>query len=258
MAAISVLFLIAVALACGGGGTSGGASSPLTGNWELSLQEHGVAEPPLFYTGFLIQNGSSVTGSVILGGGCDGVGPVTGTVDGQNLTLNINEFGQDLSLIGSLPAASAPMEGQFSTLAGACTTPYASTGTWSAVLVSPLNGNFTGTLTSTPASGIAPVNVNGTITQGPNTGSSTATLSGTITATNPTSSFCGYLTTAVITGVISGEGATLDLFGPDGSLISQISATVTPDGTSLSGNYIFGQLSKSCLGDQGQLTLTFQ
>ncbi len=254
--AISMSCLLAL-LACGGGG-GGATSGPLTGNWEITLQRHGLPQPAT-YTGFLIQNGSSITGSVILGDACSGVGSVTGTVNGQNLTLDINEFGQDVSLIGSMPAGSGPIGGQFSTPAGACTAPYTSTGTWSAVPVPPLNGNFTGVFSSTADNGPPPVNVTGTVTQGPNTGASNATLSGTITATSAASSFCSYLTTATITGTISGEVVTLNLYGPDGALISQISAaTITPDGTSLTGEYTFQQISKSCLGDQGTLQLTFQ
>ena len=256
-AAILISCSIAL-LACGGGGGGGAANGALTGNWEITLQRHGLPEP-LTYTGFLIQNGSSITGSVILGDACSGVGPVTGTVNGQNLTLDINEFGQDLSLIGNMTAGSAPIGGQFSTAAGACTTFDTSTGTWSAVPVTPLNGSFTGVLSSTADTGLPPVNVTGTLTQGPNTGASNAILSGTITATSAASSFCSYLTTATLTGTISGEVVTLNLYGPDGSLISQISAaTITPDGASLSGEYAFQQISKSCTGDSGTLQLTFQ
>jgi len=262
VAAISMLCLIAVAFACGGGGGDPGATiGPLTGNWEITLQRHAVPAP-LTYTGFLVQNGSSVTGSVILGDGCSGVGPVSGTLDGTNLTLNIGEFGQDVSLIGTAPFGSAPMGGQFSTIVGACTMPYTSTGTWSGVIVPPLNGVFTGTFTpSLPE--IPPINVQGTLAQGPNVGGSTTTLSGTISATNPTSSFCTYLTTATITGVISGETATLNLFDPDGSLISQMDLSITPKGSSLSGSslngpYVFQTTSKNCNGESGTLTLTFQ
>jgi len=258
---LAILAACLVASVSCGGGHSATTNGALSGNWQITLQRHGLPQP-LTYTGFLIQGGSSVTGNLILGDGCPGVGPVTGTVNGQNVTLNVNEFGQDTSLIGTLPSGSAPMSGQFSSLAGACTSPDTTTGTWSAVAIPPLTGTFTGTLTSTVSQGInsSPLTtqVSGTLSQGPNTGDSTAALSGAMTATSPGSSFCQYLTTATITGLISGEAVTLNLYGPNGSWISQVPASITPDGLSLSGTYVFQQISSGCTGDAGTLKLTFQ
>jgi hypothetical protein len=263
-ARIRLLMLTAcliTSVSCGSGKSAATTNGALSGNWQVALQRHGVPQPAT-YTGFLVQEGSSVTGNLILGGGCGGVGPVTGTVNGQNLTLNIDEFGQDTSLIGTLASGSAPMGGQFSGLAGACTAPFTTTGTWSAIPIPPLKGTFTGTLTSNITQGTSSspliTQINGTLSQGPNTGDSTAALSGTVTATSPGSTFCAYLTTATITGLISGETVTLNLYGPDGSWISQVPASITPDGLSLSGTYLFQQISNSCTGDAGTLKLTFQ
>jgi hypothetical protein len=253
--AISFLLCVSVTLLACGSGTSASSSNPLSGNWEITLQRH--AHPsPFVFTGFLLQSGSSVTGSMILGGGCQGVGPVAGTLEGANLSLTISEFGQDISLIGTLPPGSPSgstfVGGAFSSVAGGCAD-YASTGTWSAVSVTPIAGSFHGSLVSTVN---GTLEVAGTLSQGPNTGSSNATLSGTITATSAPS-FCPYLSTATITGLISGTTVTLDLFGPNGSLIAQIPATVTSDGSSLTGSYTFPEISSSCVGDTGTLQLTF-
>jgi hypothetical protein len=258
--------------ACGGG--SGGSSTPngpVTGNWQMQLVTPN-SDQAWQLSGFLIQSGNSVTGSFIsvpnadTGFGCNGVGPVTGTLNGQNLKLDVNESSQDLSLSATFPgtpSSSTPVTGQFTTLAAGCTTSSA-TGTWSATLITPPSGSFHGTFTSHVN---GPINVTGTLNQGPNLGASNATLTGTINATGPTS-FCSYLNSATISGLISGTQVTLNLFGPDGSKIGQVgppAATITPDGKSLSClpdstpscTYFFSQISKSCTGDAGSVQLTF-
>jgi len=260
-----VLAVLLAATACGGGASPQPQSGPLSGNWQLALARHAAPVPPLIFTGFLVQSGDSISGSLILGSKCRGVGPITGTVNGQDVSLIINEFGEQISLEGTMPTASTPMGGEFSNLAGGCTA-YANTGTWTATQITPIAGSFRGTLTSTIAApfnnGI--LNVTGTLNQGPNTGSSNATLSGTITASGAPH-FCSYLSTATITGLISGTTVTLGFWGPDGSQIAVIpnpqgsppTGTVSTDGTSLSGNYDFPAISKSCPGDQGNIQLTF-
>jgi len=255
-----MLLVLAAALACGNGATkTPPASGSMSGNWQFTLTRHSNLVPETF-SGFLQQQGDSVTGSFILGAGCSGVGPVSGTLAGQNLQLDVNEFGQDLSLTGTLPSgAPSPstfISGEFSTLSGGCMS-FPSTGTWSAIQVQPIAGAFHGTL----ALSSQMLNVTGTLTQGPNTGSSNAGFSGSITAAGAPN-FCAYLTSAAITGQISGTGAILNLYGPDGSPIGQIGnpgtpALVSQNGSSLSGEASFSQISKSCTGDSGQLQITF-
>jgi hypothetical protein len=230
------------------------------------------SDQPWQLSGFLVQSGNSVTGSFVSmanatpGFGRTGVGPVSGNLNKKNrLKQVVTVSGQDVSLTASFPSeapsSTAPLTGQFSTLAAGCTS--TSTGTWSAVPVTALAGAFHGTFTSQQN---GPINVTGTLTQGPNIGSSNAELSGTINAEGPTA-FCSYLNAATITGVITGTQVTLDLYGPDGSKIGQVgppAATVSPDGTSLSCllsntsacRYSFSQISKSCTGDQGTVQLT--
>jgi hypothetical protein len=161
------------------------------------------------------------------------------------------------------------MNGAFSWLAGGCNA-FPGTGTYSAFQVTPINGSFHGTFTSTlPAPNNGTVNVVGTLTQGPNTGGSTANLTGSISEVG-TPHFCGYLSSATITGLISGTSVSLNLYGPDGSLITQIGqigqignpeattqVAVTADASALSGPYTFPAISASCDGDQGTFQVTF-
>jgi len=245
-------------VACGSGQSSPAPTSgSLSGNWLITLNRQANPQP-LTYSGFLLQAGKSVTGSLILGGGCQGVGPVTGTLDGQNLQLDVNEFGQNLTLTGTFPAdgsSDAFVGGPFSTLNGGCTG--TSSGTWSAIRIAPLTGSFHGTLVSAASNGT--VNVAGALTQGPNVGASNADFSGNMT-TSSLPPFCSYVTTATITGTISGTTVSLDFFGPNGSQLNfvPIAATVTPDGSSLTASqYSFQGISKSCTGDIGTLQLSF-
>jgi hypothetical protein len=264
----ALLCAFVASLGCGNSIPPAPSNGILSGNWEISLQRHAHSEPLLF-SGFMLQSGPDVAGSLILGGGCDGVGGIDGTVSGEKLALTINEFGQEISLTGTVPpgaSGSAFIGGPFSALAGGCAT-YASTGTWSATRVAAISGTFHGTLTSTAISGNAPdvFNVTGSLTQGANTGSSDATLTGTMTATG-TPHFCPYLTSATINGLISGTSVSLNLFDVTGSPIAQIApATITTDASSLScsatasGNvcYSFPPISNSCPGELGSVQLTF-
>jgi hypothetical protein len=246
-----VLILLCVALACGDNSTPKPTSGSLSGNWEITLNRHASTVPQVF-SGFLLQSGNSIGGSVILGGGCQGVGPVTGTLDNQQLSLTIHEFGQDVTLVGSAPSSSGFLGGDFSTLPGGCTE-FPNTGTWSAQMIPPFGGSFHGTLTSASN---GTVSFSGNLTQGPNTGDSNAALSGNL-ATTGSPQFCSYLTSASITGLISGTAVTLNLFGSDGVQITQINATAAADATSITGPYIFQKISDSCFGDQGTIQITF-
>jgi len=256
----SLLLVPLVMLACGSGANSADAGGLLSGNWEMTLLRTGNPAPET-YSGFLLQSGNSVSGAFILGDNCSGVGPVNGTVDGQNFQLDVNEFGQDLSLTGTVPpggpSSNTFLSGAFSSLAGGCVT-HPTTGTWSAVQVQPISGTFHGTLV---LSSQTTLNVTGTLTQSPNTGSSNASLNGSITASvGP--QFCAYLTSATIRGLISGTAVSLNLFGPDGSQIGTIGtgealASVTPNGASLSGNASLSQISKSCPEQSGSFQILF-
>jgi hypothetical protein len=258
---ILMLCILVPTLSCGGGNSSSSTPAAMSGNWQFTLTRHNSTQPWVF-SGFLLQTGNNITGSFVLGAGCAGVGPVSGSFDGQNLQLNVGEFGQDFSLTAKLSTASfsgPSLAGQFSTLQGGCTG-FSSAGTWTAVRIAPLAGAFHGTLVSTTN---GTINVTGSLTQGANIGASNATVTGTITASG-SPRFCSYLSTATITGTISGGSLILALQGPDGSQIGQIpapipapGAIITPDATSLTSSYVFPAISSGCIGDQGSLTVTF-
>jgi hypothetical protein len=265
LARMLVFFALATIVGCGGGGnkTQTASADILSGNWQITLMRHANSTPEIF-TGFLQQTQNSLTGSLTLGAGCSGVGPVTGTLNNQNLQLEINEFGQDVSLTGTLPpGAPAPgkfISGQYSSLSGGCAD-FPSTGTWSAFQVSPIQGAFHGTFTST--SQATPLQVTGVLNQGPNIGLSNTTLSGTITA-QAGNQFCSYLTTATITGYVSGTAVTMSLFGTDGSLITEIAAAVSPDASTMACSslapkscFAFPAISSGCTGEVGSIQLSF-
>jgi len=254
------LFLFA-ALSCGTS-PAPSTSSLISGNWQLTLTRHNSTQQWIF-SGFLVQSGSNVTGSFVLNSGCQGVGPVSGTLSGQNLQFTVGTFGQDFSLTATLPSGGSSqtsMSGQFSTLQGGCVG-FESSGTWTAVRIPPLSGPFQGSFVALGQNAMT-VNVNGSLAQGPNVGASNASLTGTLNATG-SPSFCSYIGNATVTGLITGTSVTLNIYGPDGSLIGQVPgppnppATVTVDGSSLTGTFVFPAISSSCNGFVGSLTLTF-
>lgn len=271
--ALTLLLCLCALTGCGSSGNeSSNITGALSGNWQMTLVRHNDTTQFL-YSGFLLQSGNSITGSLILnaGNGCGGVGPVTGTVNGQNFQMDVNDFGGDLSLTGSLPTSGSStasssaisMSGQFSTLANGCNFFSSSSGTWTAIQVAPISGSFHGTFVSTEGNGT--LTVTGTLNQSANIGASNAQLSGTIAASSSGTPFCPYLTTATISGIISGTTITVNLYGPNGAQIGAIPAggapllagTVTPDGKSLSGSYKLFELSSACLQDEGNMAITF-
>jgi len=263
------LAIILAAVGCGGVAPAPQAGA-LSGNWEIQLFRHVNPTPPLVYSGFLVQSGNNITGSLLFNlsavgsGACEGVGTVNGTTDQQNVSLTINEQGEEISLSGASPASgsSPALVGQFSSLAGGCTN-YANTGDWTATNIASVGGSFHGTFTSTDVPSNGTFNVTGTMSQGPNTGGDTATLSGNIVASG-TPNFCPYLSSATISGLISGTSMLMNLYGPDGMQITQLGAiggnsavTITPDATSVTGTYTFPSISSSCGGDEGDFQLSF-
>jgi hypothetical protein len=246
--------LLALALAGCGGGTSGGGialtGTPLSGNWQVNLlQLQPGPATPLSVSGFFLQSEDSLAGTVSTppstqNGDCAGPGSLTGTVNGQNVVFSINEGGTALNFNGTVASNNQSMSGNYSGLGGGCFAAPTS-GTWSALLVPPLSGNFTGTLSNSTymqaflgQSVVPPIAVSGNITQGTNVGQSSATLSGTINA-------AGYpcFSTARVTGTISGQNVILSVFAYNGEQIGSIGtggnpATVElgPGGVSLVGD----------------------
>lgn len=262
---LSVFVLLTVLIpvvACGGSPSATLQGSSLSGNWQITLSAG--SSSALVFTGFLIQSGNSLNGSLMDDiSNCPGVDTVTGTFDGQNASLNIDQPGDTISLSGTTVNIGAPISGSFTSQSGTCKPP--SSGTWVAVPIAPIGkdsfGSFHGTFKSVAGNGS--VTVKGTLNQGPNTGSSTSTLSGTL-ATTSGAAFCSYVLPGTITGLISGTSVQLNLIGENGLQYAQLGSlghngvNVTPDGSSLTGAYLLSATSNSCPSpDSGTFTLSF-
>lgn len=159
-----------------------------------------------------------------------------------------------MNLTGTLGSNSTSMSGNYTILGTGCTSTnlVPGSGTWSANLVSSLNGNIQGTLVSKTQGDFA---MTGNVTQGPNTGISNATLSGTVNVPG----YC--IGTATISGAISGTSVIINLLSSNGTQIGQIAATTSLDGTLLNGTYNFiGEGSTGTAGckafDSGTVSFT--
>ncbi len=238
--------------ACGGSSNSSSTADPpgpLSGNWQVVLQSTSSVADPHPASGFLQQNGDAVTGSVIqLNSACSGIGGVTGTVTGNNVSLVVSPTGSVVTLTGALNSGGGAMGGTYEITSAGCSSPgiVPDSGNWTANLVAPLSGNIQGTMTS---GSLGIFTVTGSITQGPNTGISNATLTGTL---NVSAGYC--FTTASIEGSISGTGVVMNLVDSSGNQIGQISGTATLDGKTVTGR--FGYLgvataAKGCRENDG-------
>jgi len=215
--------------------------------------------PPKTQSGFLIQNGGTVTGSVIFTDQpCSGVGSVTGAVSGTAISLLVSPTGVNVNLSGTIGSGQNSMSGNYTTLSTGCsaTNVAPGTGIWTANRVSPLSGKIQGTFTSKDQS-LSPVAVTGKVSQGPNTGISAVPLTGSLSATD----YC--FSTANISGVISGTSVLMNLVDSDGTQIGEVSGTTSLDGTLITGTYqVMGQgkgaePNPPCgVGDHGTVTLT--
>ena len=272
MKSLWVLLLAGLILSgCGGGRSSSSSenSGPLAGNWQFMLASPSDGSflgspnpacastsgtlPPICSGGFLLQNQGSVSGALVYSiqlppsqnsGSptlCNsGSAPVTGTINGQNVTLTAVAGTQTFTLTGSLSADGSTMMGTYASTDGkGCGT--AQTGLhWSATSVKPLSGSVQGIFHSvagrfqTVTGDVLIISnqnfpVSGVLTQGANIGASNATVTGTLT-------FQGYpcLDTASVNGQISGNSVFLQIVASNGLNAGQIgspglaSDTVSP------------------------------
>lgn len=243
--------------ACGGGGqpNSANSSGMLSGNWQMTLTATGTpASAPEVQTesGFLTQSGNSLAGSIVLSGAtvCPGLGAATGTVNGSNAAITVNQIGQTVTLTGAATSDGTSMAGIYSILASGCGT--TAVGTFTATQVKPLSGNFQATFTSGEFIGQV-YNFSGSLTQGPNKSMSYATLSGTMTSTN-----APCISNFFIAGEVSGTSVVFNFLASDGSSQGSYRGTTTTDGTTLTGTYDFLAQNNGCPGDAGGVTMTFQ
>src|SRR5271163_193611 len=241
-------------LACGGGGKTS-ASGPLSGNWQIALNQ---TEPPpggpdvKTESGFLMQSGNSLAGGVLLSGAtlCPGLGTASGTAIGSNVAITVDQIAQTVTLTGSVTSDGTSMAGVYSILASGCGA--STSGTFAATPVKPISGSFQATFTSGEFIGTV-YSFAGTLTQGPNLGMSSATLSGTMTSTN-----APCIQNFSIAGQVSGTSVVFNFLASDGSSQGQYRGTTTTDGTTLTGTYIFLAQSNGCYGDAGTVTMAFQ
>lgn len=221
----------------------------------MTLQPSNQSLLPRTQSGFLLQNGGSVTGGVILIDlPCSGVGSITGTTTGSAVSLVEDTTGMVVNLDGTIGSGQDSMSGSYTILSTGCggmgIAPQ--TGTWSASLVMPLSGNIQGAWTSTHKGAFS---LSGQITQGPNTGVSNAALSGSLNV----SGYC--FASANILGSVSGTAVVINLVNSEGAQIGQMSGTSSLDGTSLTGKFDFlGNGPTGTLGcragDTGTFTLS--
>ena len=234
-----VLVSLIILSGCGGGSPSSDPSrtgGQLAGNWQFTMS------PPSdnsfvggMQGGFLLQNNKgSLTGQVTYavslppsGGAalptlCNGgSAPVTGTLNGQNVTLTARAGPQTFNLSGTLSASGTTMMGTYTSTDGkGCGT--AQSGLqWTATSIPPLTGAIQGFFHSVlnPALKNQAFPVTGTLAQGENIGASSATVTGTL-------SFRGYpcLSGDSVNGQVSGSSIILQIISSNGLNEGQIGA----------------------------------
>jgi hypothetical protein len=195
------------------------------------VKNYPFQQEQLSASGFLQQSSGNLTGSVqgpvtLNAGGtvtCGGVGPLTGSIDGQNVNFSLAPGGTVFNFTGTVSSDQQSMSGSYQAPGGGCYD-YPTSGTWTASLIPPLNGSISGTLDNSPymalLTGVSPptpIAISGTLTQSASAGGSNASISGTITAV-------GYpcMTTAYLTGTISGQSVYLDVFNYNGVQIGTL------------------------------------
>jgi len=254
--AVLGLACVLMTSACGGSGppNSANANAVLSGNWQIVLagtETSSSGSSTNIESGFIMQSGNSLAGSILLSGAtpCPGLGTVSGTVSGSNVAITVDQIGQTVTLTAHA-ASDTSMTGDYSILASGCGS--STVGTFTATQVKPLSGNFQATFTSGEFIGQV-YNFSGSLTQGPNTGMNYATLSGTMSSSN-----APCIKTFSIAGQVSGTSVLFNFLGSDGSAQGQYRGTTTTDGITLTGTYDFLAQSNGCFGDAGTVTMSFQ
>jgi len=256
LATISLFLVLLVCAACGGSSSSSNTTGALNGNWQLNLQQNYPSQQAFSASGFLAESAGTLTGSIVVpvatDGDCGGVGPVTGTVSGQNVTFSINQGGDILNFTGTV-SGSTSMSGSYQE-SGACYLTHPATGTWTAALIPAVSGNFTGAFTNSQYMGLltgttnpAPIQVSGSLFQSSNAGGSQASVSGTITAV-------GYpcFSTASLVGTVTGQSLLLTVYADTGEQIGSLGNVDNPllvasasGGVSVTGSLTLGGSTES-------------
>ena len=240
----SLLFLVLVGTillsACGGSDSNRNTQIPVTlsGNWQFTPAPPGDGSfSGGLQGGFLLQKSTGVTGAVSYSitlptnpnpTVCsNGSASVTGTLNGQAVTLTATTATQTFAFTGTLSLDGTTMGGTYTSTDGAgCGT--AQTGLqWSAILVPPLTGSIQGDFHS--AGGTAGLNqqvfvVSGGLVQSTNTGADSAVVTGNLNFVNAATDLSDYpcFATAALSGQISGNTVVLQILGTGGSNAGQI------------------------------------
>jgi hypothetical protein len=239
-------------IGCGGGGGNSGPN--LSGNWQATLLNPKTGSSKS-ESGFLVQSGNALAGSVLLTGqtNCIGVGSAQGQVSGSNVTITVDQVGQTLGFTGTTSDEGTKMSGSYQLLASPCGS--TQVGTWTAAQVTALTGSLQSTFTSTKTVGLV-FHFSGSITQGPNTGGSATTLAGSMTSTD-----APCISAVSLGGQISGTTVVFNLLTSEGLAVGQLAGTTTTDATSITGTYGLSpqspQLSNGCK-DFGTVTVSVQ
>jgi hypothetical protein len=107
------------------------SSQTLSGTWQLTLTSS--ASPGTTYTGTatLTQSGNGITGTVsFINNACATSSLITGTVSGSNVSIQVTEGGQVVTLTGTINSAFSSMSGSYTSTPGGCTN--GDLGSWTA------------------------------------------------------------------------------------------------------------------------------
>ena len=107
---------------CGGGSTSNGTASSLSGTWQFSASSTLFVGNTTTGTATLTQSGNSVTGTVTLNGSpCATSGTLNGSVSGSTFTFTVQEESQAVTFTGQLNSGFTSASGDYIAPAGGCT-----------------------------------------------------------------------------------------------------------------------------------------
>jgi len=281
---LGVLPIITLATGCGTSTSqsSSTSSGPMAGNWQFQMQTPGDSSfvgavpssctpeyenqpPPLCFSGFVLQDGQSLTGQLIYAIALpvqnappslcsSGSGALSGKINNQDVTLTLGAGAMTFTFTGTLSADGSTITGTYNSTDGKGCGTEQSAIPWTANIVQPLTGSVQGSFHST---GIGLLNgqdfpVTGTLTQGTNIGASNATVTGKL-------AFQDYpcLGAVNVNGQISGNTVRLQLFTGNGLDVGEIGTPSvamfgsTPQGGVLHGTNAYGLTTSQCPGGNG-------
>lgn len=120
--------LILFLFGCGSGNNSSSVVN-IAGNWSFTGNSTKFGDQ-FTATGAIVQTGSSVSGALTLEDDpCATTASFSGSVSGSNLSVQLNEGGQEVSYTGTITDNGSAAGGTYTAPAGGCTG--GDTGTWS-------------------------------------------------------------------------------------------------------------------------------